>query len=230
MQLAVAEFLLSGRFLFGAQAVCSSAIHTGKTKLTRPVLLFNSDGSLAKVGTDDGAGIFAGELGIDELNISITSFPGDSVPETPFEFEIDLSSVTSLAGSSEITNPNQDGFPLGVLEDFSIGANGVIRGLFSNGLSRNLGQVALATFSNVVGLERAGRNQFRSSASSGSAQIGTANTGGRGAISGGVLEGSNVDLGTEFSNMIVTQRAFQANARTITTADALLGEAVNLIR
>lgn len=208
----------------------TSVVNLGTTGGTRPVLLFNSDGSLAKVGSDDGAGIFAGELGIDELNITIASFPGDSIPETPFDFEIDLSSVTSLAGSSEITNPNQDGFPLGVLEDFSIGANGVIRGLFSNGLSRNLGQVALATFSNVVGLERAGRNQFRSSASSGSAQIGAANTGGRGAISGGVLEGSNVDLGTEFSNMIVTQRAFQANARTITTADALLGEAVNLIR
>ncbi|MCH7910069.1 MAG: flagellar hook-basal body complex protein [Candidatus Hydrogenedentes bacterium] len=165
-----------------------------------------------------------------EFNIGITAFPGDSIPTSPFEFNIDFLSVTSLSGLSEVTNPTQDGFPLGVLEDFNIGENGIINGVFSNGLTRVLGQVALATFSNVAGLERVGNNMFRVSSSSGIPQIGQSNTGGRGSISGGVLEGSNVDLGTEFSNMIVTQRGFQANARTITIADTLLGEAVNLVR
>lgn len=124
----------------------------------------------------------------------------------------------------------QGGLPLGVLEDFNIGENGIINGVFSNDLTRVLGQVALATFSNVAGLERVGSNGFRASSSSGMAQIGQSNTGGRGSMGGGVLEGSNVDLGTEFSNMIVTQRGFGANARTITIADTLLGEAVNLVR
>ena len=88
----------------------------------------------------------------------------------------------------------------------------------------------MGTFSNLGGLERVGNNQFRETPSSGVAQIGTANTGGRGSISGGVLESSNVDLGTEFSNMIITQRGFQANARTVTAADTMLQETVNLIR
>jgi flagellar hook protein FlgE len=71
---------------------------------------------------------------------------------------------------------------------------------------------------------------FRDTAASGVAQIGLPSTGGRGQVSGGVFEGSNVDLGTEFSNLIVTQRGFQANARTITTADTLMQETVNLVR
>ncbi|MCH8204152.1 MAG: flagellar hook protein FlgE [Candidatus Hydrogenedentes bacterium] len=207
-----------------------SVVNFGMAGGTRPVLLFNPDGSLAQAGFDDGAGTLVGTLAPGVFNISIAAFPGDSIPETPFEFNIAFSDVTSLSGLSELTNPTQDGFPLGVLEDFNIGENGIINGVFSNGLTRVLGQVALATFSNVAGLERVGSNRFRVSSSSGMAQIGQSNTGGRGSISGGVLEGSNVDLGTEFSNMIVTQRGFQANARTITTADTLLGEAVNLIR
>lgn len=208
----------------------NSVVNFGATGGTRSVLLFNPDGSLAQSGFDDGAGNFVAALMPGEFNTSITAFPGDSVPVTPFEFNIDFNGVTSLSGSSEVTNPTQDGFPLGVLENFNIGESGIINGIFSNGLTRVLGQVALATFSNVAGLERAGNNQFRQSSSSGMAQIGQSNTGGRGSIGGGVLEGSNVDLGTEFSNMIITQRGFQANARTITTADTLLGEAVNLVR
>ena len=208
----------------------ASVVNFGMAGGTRPVLLFNPDGSLAQAGFDDGAGTLVGTLAPGVFNISIAAFPGDSIPETPFEFNIAFSDVTSLSGLSELTNPTQDGFPLGVLEDFNIGENGIINGVFSNGLTRVLGQVALATFSNVAGLERVGSNRFRVSSSSGMAQIGQSNTGGRGSISGGVLEGSNVDLGTEFSNMIVTQRGFQANARTITIADTLLGEAVNLVR
>ena len=111
-----------------------------------------------------------------------------------------------------------------------MGANGVITGSFSNGLTQVVGQISLANFANVGGLSRSGSNMFLETPSSGSAQIGLPNTGGRGAISGGSLEGSNVDLGTEFSNLIVTQRGFQANARTITAADTLLQEAVNLLR
>ena len=208
----------------------TSVVNFGASTGTRSVLLFNPDGSLAQAGFDDGSGAFIDTLMPGEFNISIASFPGDSVPMTPFEFNVNYTAVTSLSGLSELTNPTQDGFPLGVLEDFNIGENGIINGVFSNGLTRVLGQVALATFSNVAGLERVGSNRFRVSSSSGMAQIGQSNTGGRGSIGGGVLEGSNVDLGTEFSNMIVTQRGFQANARTITIADTLLGEAVNLVR
>ncbi|HEO72379.1 MAG TPA: flagellar hook-basal body complex protein, partial [Candidatus Hydrogenedentes bacterium] len=116
------------------------------------------------------------------------------------------------------------------LESFSIGRNGVINGAFTNGLLREIGQVALGSFSNVGGLARSGHNMFEETVASGQAQVGLPGTGGRGQVVGGVLEQSNVDLGAEFSNMIVTQRGFQANARTITAADTLLQETVNLVR
>jgi len=221
--------------LFNAWAVDAtfdgvSILNPGSSGGTRAVALFNDDGTLAQYGFDDGAGTFQGQLAPGEPVASISNFTGDTVPESPFEFDIDFSQVTNQSGQSTITNPNQDGFPPGVLEAFNIGQSGIINGVFSNGLVRQLGQVALASFSNVNGLEKSGNNLFRTSSSSGEAQIGIAQTGGRGTISGGVLEGSNVDLGTEFGNLIITQRGFQANARTITTADTLLGEAVNLIR
>lgn len=187
------------------------------TVLTAPpgTLTFNTNGDLiAATGNT--------------LSVDLSGM--DVVPETPFVFDLDFGSITELAGSSEVTNPRQDGFAPGVLEAFNIGAGGVINGTFSNGLTRVLGQVALASFSNPGGLIRQGDNLFLDQPGSGLPQIGTPNTGGRGTINGGVLEGSNVDLGTEFSKLIVTQRGFQANARTITAADTLLQETVNLIR
>jgi flagellar hook protein FlgE len=194
-------------------------------------LLFDSGGVFTDEGTMAGPVFTARPAGTPEISVpnsalgTIASFPDD-----PFAFDIDFTAVTELAALSDITLTNQDGFPRGTLESFNIGRSGVINGVFSNGLTRVIGQVALANFSNMGGLERAGNNAFRSTPASGVAQIGLANSGGRGEVSGGVLEGSNVDLGTEFSNLIVTQRGFQANARTITTADTLLQETVNLIR
>jgi len=88
----------------------------------------------------------------------------------------------------------------------------------------------MATFPNVNGLSRYGENLFTETPSSGVVQVGFAGTGGRGTINGGVLETSNVDLSAEFADMILTQRGYQANARTITTADTMLQEAVNLVR
>lgn len=157
----------------------------------------------------------------------------DASPST-LNVTLDFSRVTQLASgddlTSDITLRNQDGFPRGVLESFNISSNGDINGVFTNGLTRTLAKVALVTFSNVAGLSRDGNNAFTETPSSGTAQIGIPTTGGRGSVSGGVLENSNVDLGTEFSNLIVTQRGFQANARTITAADTLLQETVNLVR
>ena len=164
-------------------------------------------------------------------NISVTFVAGNpSAPVDPFDFDVDFTGLTQLASESDVSISNQDGFARGTLESFSIGSNGLLNGVFSNGLTQVLGQVALATFANNGGLVREGDNLFRESPGSGIAQIGTPGTGGRGEVSGGVLEGSNVDLGTEFSNLIVFQRGFQANARTITTADTLLQETVNLVR
>lgn len=172
-----------------------------------------------------------GFVGVDASQVSASFVAGlPAAPVDPFVFSVDFSDLTQLAGDSDVTLLRQDGFERGVLESFAIGRSGVISGVFTNGLMQDLGQVALATFPNVGGLMRSGENMFNATPTSGLAQVGLPNTGSRGEISGGVLEQSNVDLGTEFSNMIITQRGFQANARTITAADTLLQEAVNLIR
>jgi flagellar hook protein FlgE len=194
-------------------------------------LLFDTGGPMAFEGTMAGPVFTPRPAGTPEVSISnlalgtLASYPTD-----PFEFDVAFGGVTELAADSDVTMSNQDGYPRGVLESFNIGRDGVINGVFTNGLTQIVGQVALANFANVGGVARFGNNLFRDTPASGTPQIGLPNSGGRGQVSGGVLEGSNVDLGTEFTNMIVTQRGFQANARTITTADTLLQEAVNLVR
>ncbi|RJP73386.1 MAG: flagellar hook-basal body complex protein [Candidatus Abyssobacteria bacterium SURF_17] len=149
---------------------------------------------------------------------------------TPLDITLDFSDTTLLSGTNTLALSSQDGFPIGSLEEFFVGANGVITGGFSNGLSLVLGQVALAVFANQEGLLAIGDNQYVTSANSGDPVIGEATTGSRGAIVGGFLEGSNTDLATEFTNIIIAQRGFQANARTITAADVLLEEVISLVR
>ncbi|MBI5095114.1 MAG: flagellar hook protein FlgE [Candidatus Hydrogenedentes bacterium] len=194
-------------------------------------ILFDSNGQLFAEGTVTG-GVFTARPATDpEISVTAAALGSPaSFPATPFNFNVDFAKVTELSATSDISVSNQDGYPRGTLQSFNIGNGGVVNGVFSNGLTRVIGQVALANFSNPGGLSRDGNNMFRDTPASGTAQIGIPQTGGRGQVSGGVLEGSNVDLGDEFSNLIVTERGFQANARTITTADTLLQETVNLIR
>lgn len=194
-------------------------------------LVFDTNGAYVGEGTLS-AGTFTPRAnGAPELVITNAHLgPQPAYPEDPFEVNLSFADITSLVAESDVTVSSQDGYPRGTLASFNISRGGVINGVFTNGLTAVLGQVAVANFSNVGGLAREGNNMFRETASSGVAQIGVSSTGGRGQVSGGVLEGSNVDLGTEFSNLIVTQRGFQANARTITTADTLLQETVNLVR
>ena len=138
--------------------------------------------------------------------------------------------LTQLSGTSTVNPVSQNGLASGSLVDFRVNEYGEVLGLFSNGLSRLIGQIALASFSNPGGLLRMGQNLFGVSPNSGLAQIGVAGQGKRGIVSSGFLEMSNVDLAREFTDMIVAQRGFQANARVITTSDDVLQEVVNLKR
>ncbi len=146
---------------------------------------------------------------------------------------LDFNELTQNATASEGTTVQRlyaDGYEMGSLESFSIDNGGVITGSFSNGLTRALGQIAVANFSNPSGLTKQGDTLFAESQNSGMPQIGTAASGGRGKISSGTLEMSNVDLAEQFTDMITTQRGFQANSKIITTADQMLQELVNLKR
>ena len=142
----------------------------------------------------------------------------------------DFATMTQFGGDSTAQATAQDGYAAGTLSKVTIDPTGTIVGRFTNGQSLNLAQVALAVFNNPAGLNKAGENLFMQSTNSGTAQIGQSDTGGRGKFSPGSLEMSNVDLASEFSNMIVTQRGFQANSKIITTTDTMLEELVNLKR
>jgi flagellar hook protein FlgE len=138
--------------------------------------------------------------------------------------------LTGAAALNSVAALAQDGSAIGSLVNFSIGKDGLISGVFSNGRTQALGQIALATFADPAGLLKQGGSLFTASPNSGVAEIGVAGVGGRGTLSGSELEGSNVDLGQEFTNMIIAQRGFEANAKVITTSDELLQDLVNLKR
>ncbi|MBT2485041.1 MULTISPECIES: flagellar hook protein FlgE [unclassified Microbacterium] len=143
---------------------------------------------------------------------------------------VDLSAVSGFADVSDVAIKEQNGKPAGTLSSYALTNDGSLMGTFSNGDTEVLARVALAGFVNPGGLEKVGSSQFRPSGNSGQATIGSAGADGMGGIISGALEMSNVDLSQEFTNLIVAQRGFQANARIITTSDEVLQELTNLKR
>jgi flagellar hook protein FlgE len=143
---------------------------------------------------------------------------------------VDLTKVTGFADLTTVAFKEQNGRKAGTLESFTLSKDGTIIGLFSNGDKQAVGRIALATFVNPGGLEKAGGSTYRATVNSGAAQLGAPGSDGLGTLQGGSLEMSNVDLSQEFTNLIVAQRGFQANARIITTSDEVLQELTNLKR
>lgn len=129
--------------------------------------------------------------------------------------------VTQTASPSSNNASDQDGFAAGVLSSYSVLTDGTVQATFSNGETRAVGRVAVAAFANPQGLSMSGNDQYTMTASSGSPVIGTAGTGGRGTIQGSAVEQSNVDVAQQFSELIVYQRAYEANAKAITAFDQL---------
>lgn len=211
-------------------------------KLTKDLLVPNRWNVTAATGTPPAAIALTDNVldfnGTGELvapadrNINIAA---NVLPNMPNPISIDLGSasapgrLTQYSGTSTASVTGQNGAAAGTLQSFSIGQDGVIVGNYSNGGAKAIGQVALAVFTNPEGLERAG-GVWRQTANSGLAQVGVGGQGGRGTLSAGTLEMSNVDLAEEFTRLIVAQRGFQGNARVITTADEVLQEVVNLKR
>ena len=141
-----------------------------------------------------------------------------------------INTITQSASQSSTKAFSQDGYTMGYLENFKIDSTGTITGVYSNGTNRTIAQLALATFTNQGGLEKAGDTNFKESINSGIANIGVSGVAGKGTLLSGALEMSNVDLTEQFTDMIVTQRGFQSNAKTIQTADTLLETVLSLKR
>jgi flagellar hook protein FlgE len=177
---------------------------------------FNSDGSLASF-TGGAPLVLTPTDGGAAMDVTLNAGTVNS-----------LTGLTGFAESSNAAVASQNGYAAGTLSSVSINSDGVIVGSFSNGQTQNLAQVGLASFSNPGGLEDTSDNTFAQSANSGQATIGFAGTSDPSSITAGALENSNVDLSTEFSNMIVAERAYQADAEVVTTANTMLQTVVSL--
>jgi flagellar hook-basal body protein len=141
-----------------------------------------------------------------------------------------LEGLTQYAASTTVNAYYQDGYEMGVLNDYTVSPDGTITGIYTNDQTQPIYRVALAQFANPMGLDKVGDTMFRESINSGIAQIGAAEDNGAGRIASGSLEMSNVDLTEEFTRLIIAQRGFQANTRVVTTSDQILEEVVNLKR
>ncbi len=136
--------------------------------------------------------------------------------------------LTQVASDSTTTATSQNGYASGTLQSYAVQTDGTIEGTFTNGQTQALGQIALASFANNQGLQSVGGDGYNPTLASGAPVVGIPNAGGRGTLTGGSLETSNVDISTEFTRLIVTQRGFEANARMITTLDSVDNTTTNL--
>jgi flagellar hook protein FlgE len=194
----------------GSDATASNA--TGYIK-------FDSTG---KIITDDG-----------NFNVTpeITLRPAGNVGADEFTFQLNFEKLSMFADDSSVKPTQVDGYPPGNLTTFSIGSDGILTGIYSNGRQQPLGMVALAVFENAAGLQKAGSNLFLPTSNSGDFNRAyKPGTEGSGSLNPGTLEMSNVDLAQQFTEMIVTQRGFQANSRVMTTSDEILQELTNMKR
>lgn len=192
---------------------------TGSAAYVGGYLKFDSTG---KIVTDD----------VDNpITKKIMVIPDASVGAEQFEIELNFEKLTMYASDNSVKPTQVDGYPTGTLESFSIGSDGIIMGVYSNGKQKPLGMVALAVFDNPAGLQKLGNNLFITTSNSGDFSRGfKPGTNGAGSLKPGTLEMSNVDLAQQFTEMIITQRGFQANSRVITASDEILQELANIKR
>ena len=156
-----------------------------------------------------------------------TVTPGNGIGTAPFTVNSDVSKITTANNSSGVSAA-QDGYASGSLNGIGFNEKGEVIGTYSNGQKQTLGQLALGTFINPAGLEKTGNNLYRESANSGSANYYAAGDGGTSELANSCLEMSNVDLAQEFSSMMITQRAYQANSKVISTSDEMLQSLINM--
>jgi flagellar hook protein FlgE len=200
------------------------AADVGKTgapvSITTGTLTFNGAGQLLTPAADVAGNTITGFAdGAKNLTFSWNLFDANGNGQ-----------LTQVSGPSATSTTQQDGFASGSLVSYLIESDGTIQGTFSNGQTSALGQIAVASFANEQGLVRNGSNEFLASLSSGQADVGTPGTGGRGTLSGGALEQSNVDIATQFAQLIVAERSYQANAKSVTTFDDVTQTTINLIQ
>jgi flagellar hook protein FlgE len=217
---ATVNFTKTADNTWGYAITLPAADSTGAPVNNTGTLTFNSSGGLVTPAGD----------------VKDITFPNmtDAADNMKFNWNLYNSNgaplVGQTVGTSTATASTQDGFASGSYEGFSVDSSGVISAAFSNGQTQKIGQIAVASVTNVEGLTLEGGNNYRTTEASGAASIGAPGAGGRGTIEDDTLEVSNVDISTEFANLIVAQRAFEANSKTVTTFDTVTQETINMIR
>ena len=214
------SFTKSAANQWGYTVSLPAADYTGAATNATGTLTFNSAGVLTSPTANVTAISFAGMAdGASALNLNWDLYNPSGAP-----------SIGQSASPSTATASSQDGYASGTYQSFSVDTAGLITASFSNGKTQVLGQLAIATVSDAEGLTRVGGNNYQVSAASGQASFAGAGVGSRGTIEDDALEQSNVDISTEFSDLIVAQRAFEANSKTLTTFDAVTQQAIAMIR
>jgi flagellar hook protein FlgE len=218
--------LLTATFTKTAQNTWTYALtlpagdYTGAATNNTGTLTFNSSGVLTSPAADVTGVSFATLAdGAANLNFNFNLYDANKNPY-----------ITQTTAASQTNTNFQDGYVSGTYQSFSTDANGILTAAFSNGQTRQVGQVAIASVANSEGLVELGDNNYRTTAASGQLNAGVALTGSRGSITGDALELSNVDISTEFANLIVAQRAFEANTKTVTTFDTVTQDTIAMIR
>ena len=196
-------------------------------------MTFDANGNLASVtsgGVTTPVGSAAGDIssiplgftgladGAADLNMNWNLLGASGTP-----------SVSQVDAKSAVSATTQDGYAPGQYQSFAIGTDGTVTATYSNGQKQNVGQLALANVTNVQGLQMLGDGDYATTLASGTASISTSGTAGLGTLQDEALEGSNVNISAEFSNLIIAQRAFEANSKAVTTFDTVTQETINMI-
>ena len=186
---------------------------------TNGTLTFNSSGNLVNPAGNVSGIAFAGlSDGAATMNLTWELFGNAGT-----------GNINQTAAANSTSSTNQNGYTSGEYQSFTIGSDGTVAATYSNGQTQNVGQLAIATVSNQQGMVDVGSTEYQTSSASGQVSVGVAGAGGRGTLEGSSLEASNVNISAEFSDLIVAQRAFEANAKAVTTFDTVTQETINMI-
>jgi flagellar hook protein FlgE len=211
----------------GKLSIVGTGITTAGSVIQDPVasanatgaLIFNSSGNLVSPATNVAGVSFAGLAdGASTLNMTWDLLGPSGTP-----------TISQVDATSSVSATSQNGYGSGEYQSFAIGSDGTVTATFSNGQKLNVGQLALANVANLQGLQDLGDSEFATTLASGVAAVGVSGTNGLGTLQGGSVEESNVNISAEFSDLIIAQRGFEANAKAVTTFDTITQETINMI-
>jgi len=215
-------------------ALPASDFASGVSTPVTGAINFDSNGNLTTITPTGGAAETVGTAAGDVSSIPV-AFTGLADDASDLNMQWNLlgpggtPTISQVDTGSAVSATTQNGYPSGQYQSFAIGSNGTITVTYSNGQTQNVGQVALANVENLQGLQLLGDGNYGTTLSSGTAAVGASGTSGLATLQDGALEASNVNISSEFSDLIVAQRAFEANAKSVTTFDTVTQDTINMV-